>query len=223
MLFIFPHLLNQFFKVDPFYLAAMPESMRRHTDTAHLFRATPSLPDRRPSGIAAHGAMQETAAPQRYTPRMHTRGSLSPSVQRRLALISVGVCIVPLGLAARFLLDGWMGDGAGGILYAVLVYFLIAVIAPGWRPMGLATLAWGACCAAELLQLTPIPRELAAALPPIRLVLGTTFVAADLLAYATGAVVAAIMDRLIPGNPRMMDDSSALDNAGAHPYQRRSR
>lgn len=105
-------------------------------------------------------------------------------------LVAAVVCIVPVGLAARFLLGGWVADAAGGVLYAVLVYLLVAFCLPHHRPLFIAVVSLGVCWAVELLQLTPLPRDLGAVFPPIRLVLGTTFVAWDLLAYAAGVVAA---------------------------------
>ncbi|WP_372699140.1 DUF2809 domain-containing protein [Arthrobacter sp. JSM 101049] len=125
---------------------------------------------------------------------MQRPGSAPPRASRRLGLGIAAVVVVPVGLAARFLLDGWVGDAAGGVLYAVLVYLLVAVVAPFWRPRTVAVLALAISCAVELLQLTPLPRELAAAVPAVRLVLGSTFVPSDLVAYLLGVVVASAVD-----------------------------
>lgn len=83
---------------------------------------------------------------------------------------------------------------AGGVLYAVLIYLLVAFFAPRWPPLRAAALALGVCVAIELFQLTPVPGELGAAFAPLRLVLGSTFVATDLVAYAIGAALAALGD-----------------------------
>ncbi|WP_417235120.1 DUF2809 domain-containing protein [Arthrobacter sp.] len=121
---------------------------------------------------------------------MHRSGTSSPTRRRRLMLVAAVVCIVPVGLAARFLLGGWVADTAGGVLYAVLVYLLVAFCLPQRGPLIIAVMSLGICWAVELLQLTPLPRDLGAVFPPIRLVLGTTFVAWDLLGYAAGAAAA---------------------------------
>ncbi|WP_130449745.1 DUF2809 domain-containing protein [Zhihengliuella halotolerans] len=118
----------------------------------------------------------------------------SPSTRRRLLLAAAGLCVVPLGLAARFLLEGGAGNVAGGVLYAVLIYLLVAFVAPGWRPLRAAVVAACLCFAVELFQLTPVPGNLAEIFPPIALVLGTTFVVADLPAYAAGAAAVAAVD-----------------------------
>lgn len=121
---------------------------------------------------------------------MHRSRTASPTLRRRLMLVAAVLCIVPMGLAARFLLGGWVADVAGGVLYAVLVYLLVAFCFPQRRPLFIAVVSLGVCWAVELLQLTALPRDLGAVFPPIRLVLGTTFAAWDLLAYAAGVAAA---------------------------------
>lgn len=128
---------------------------------------------------------------------MHRSGTASPAPRHRLILVLVGACLIPVGLVARFLVGGWAGDAAGGVLYAVLVYLLVAFISPTWRPAVVAVTALGFCWAVELLQLTPLPHDLGSVFPPARLVLGTTFVAGDLIAYAAGAVAACLADRYL--------------------------
>ncbi|MGP5727210.1 DUF2809 domain-containing protein [Arthrobacter rhombi] len=117
--------------------------------------------------------------------------------RRRLVRGVVALCVIPAGLAARFLLSGGIADLAGGAFYAVLIYLLVGVIKPGWAPHRLALLAFVLSCAVELLQLTALPGALSALVPPLRLVLGTTFSAADLPAYALGAVLILIVDCLL--------------------------
>ncbi|GAA3694183.1 hypothetical protein GCM10022377_03510 [Zhihengliuella alba] len=145
---------------------------------------------------------------------MFALGSSPRRLRRRSALVIAGAGLVPLGLASRFLLDGWLGDAAGGALYAALVYLLVALVRPDQRALPIAALAWGLCCAVELLQLTALPRELAASFPPAALVLGSTFVATDPIAYAAGAALAAFADRLLtPVGPR--DGSANEEGPGA--------
>ncbi|GHD13959.1 ribosomal maturation YjgA family protein [Zhihengliuella salsuginis] len=128
--------------------------------------------------------------------------SASPGARRRLALAGAALCVVPLGLASRFLLSGAVGDVAGGALYAVLIYLIVAFVVPAWRPLRVAAVAAGLCFAVEVFQLTPVPGNLAEVFPPISLVLGTTFVAADLPAYAAGVLAAALVDRLLARTSR---------------------
>lgn len=63
------------------------------------------------------------------------------------------------------------------------------------------------CVIVELLQLTALPAVLAGVFPPARLVLGTTFVATDLVSAAFGVGLALVVDRQVvrpvkePGQP----------------------
>jgi len=86
-----------------------------------------------------------------------------------------------------------VGDG----LYAVLVYVLLVGVAPSVPTTRAAAVAFGICAAVELLQLTGLPAAIVATLPGARLVLGTTFNAPDLLAYAAGVVLATGVDLLV--------------------------
>lgn len=55
-------------------------------------------------------------------------------------------------------------------------------------------MAFGISTLVELLQLTALPSALSAIVPPMRLVLGTTFSIADLPAYALGALLVLLLD-----------------------------
>ena len=92
---------------------------------------------------------------------------------------------------------GPFGDLAGGILYAVLVFLLLASITPAASGTRIGAAALLVCVGVELLQLTGLPSLLGDAFPPLRLLLGTTFVATDLLAYAIGVAVAVAADRVL--------------------------
>ncbi|WP_281269075.1 DUF2809 domain-containing protein [Citricoccus nitrophenolicus] len=90
----------------------------------------------------------------------------------------------------------WTGP-AGDALYAVLIYLLIALVLPARPRVLVAGLALAGCLAVELLQLTGLSADLGALWPPLRLVLGTTFGFADLVAYAGGVALAYATDRLL--------------------------
>ena len=92
-------------------------------------------------------------------------------------------------------MPGAVGDVAGGILYAALVFVLVALVAPATAGLRIGALSFALCVAVELLQLTGLPAAAAELLPPIRYVLGTTFVASDLIAYAGGTALAVLVDR----------------------------
>lgn len=85
----------------------------------------------------------------------------------------------------------------GDALYAVLVFVLVVGVAPRIRTGAAAATAFGICAAIELLQLTGLPAAIVDEVPAARYVLGTTFNAPDLLAYAAGVLVAAVVDLLV--------------------------
>ncbi|WP_198011552.1 ribosomal maturation YjgA family protein [Arthrobacter sp. FB24] len=88
----------------------------------------------------------------------------------------------------------WTGPAGDG-MYAALVYILVAILLPSKPKMLIAAAAVTVCVMIELFQLTGLPAELGESWPPLRLVLGTTFGTADLLAYAVGAAAAYAVDR----------------------------
>ena len=116
---------------------------------------------------------------------------------RRVALIAAVPVVVIVGLAARFGLGGAPADWAGGVLYTALVYVLVALARPADARARVALTALAISVAVELFQLTPVPERLADAVPPVRLVLGSSFAAADLAAYALGALLAPLADRVL--------------------------
>ncbi|WP_342025101.1 DUF2809 domain-containing protein [Arthrobacter citreus] len=117
--------------------------------------------------------------------------------KRRAALAAAAAAIVAAGLASRTGLAGITGDAAGGILYAALLYVLLAFALPRAGCAALAIAAVVLCGGIELFQLTPWPAQWAAQWPPVRLVFGTTFNPWDFPAYAAGAAAAGLADRLL--------------------------
>ena len=121
----------------------------------------------------------------------------SPAAAARSRRLGAAACVLPviaLGLGARFLGSGLAADLAGGVVYAVLIYVLATFLRPRAGHVANALAALVFCGLIELLQLTDIPADLAAFFPPVRLVLGTTFVPLDLLAYGLGTVLALGVD-----------------------------
>ena len=110
------------------------------------------------------------------------------------------------GLLVRAI-PGAIGDLTGGILYAVLVFLLVAVLVPTASTVRIGLGAFAICAAVELLQLTGLPSALTGVFPPARLVLGTTFVATDLVSSAVGVGLAVIADRLLRRPSGTLDDS----------------
>ena len=114
------------------------------------------------------------------------------TVRRRTSRVVAGlvaVGLVGVGVAVSRV-DHPLADPVGDALYAALVFTLLVVVAPRARSATLALVTVGFCTAIELAQLTGIPAAIVDAVPAARYVLGTTFVAVDLLAYAVGAGLA---------------------------------
>ncbi|MGN8244575.1 DUF2809 domain-containing protein [Cellulomonas soli] len=147
----------------------------------------PDQPERSPVPVAG-SAVTPTAAP-----RARRRGPL---------LVAVGATLVA-GVATTRLPETSgtltvLGDAAGDVLYAVMVWLVLALVAPRTRTRLLTAVAFGLCALVELAQLTGGPAAVVDTFPPARYLLGTTFVATDLLAYAAGCLAAAALDRLLP-------------------------
>lgn len=104
----------------------------------------------------------------------------------------VGVGLVGLGLLVSRL-DGPLSDPAGDAVYAAFVYALLVVVAPRARPGRVAAIAFAVCALVELAQLTGLPARAVDAVPVARYALGTTFAAVDLVAYAVGVALAALV------------------------------
>ena len=78
----------------------------------------------------------------------------------------------------------------GDVAYAIMVAFVVLLVAPRAKPIAIGAVAITICFAIELFQLTGIP---ARAPMLLRVVLGTTFARHDLVCYALGGVVAALI------------------------------
>lgn len=101
----------------------------------------------------------------------------------------MAVVTVAAGLSVRSVLDGDLAKYAGDALYALLIFWLVLVVAPRTRAGVAAVVAFAVSVAVELFQLTGVPAELGAHSALARLVLGTTFNAPDLPFYAVGAAL----------------------------------
>ncbi|MEV0647766.1 DUF2809 domain-containing protein [Phytomonospora sp. NPDC050363] len=111
-------------------------------------------------------------------------------MRARLPYAAAAVATVAAGLGVRSTWDGAFAKYAGSALYALLIFWLVLVVAPRTRPLVAAAAACAFSWAVEFFQLTPIPGELSSN-PVARLVLGSTFNAPDLLWYAVGALAGA--------------------------------
>ncbi|HWI30386.1 MAG TPA: DUF2809 domain-containing protein [Microbacterium sp.] len=117
---------------------------------------------------------------------------------RRVVALALGTIVVAAGLVVHaFFPGGFTSDAVGDILYAVLMYLLVVLVAPRAHPLlaGAIALAW--CAAVEFFQLTGLPEAWAVAFPPLVLVFGTVFGAQDLAMYAVGIAGASVLDLVI--------------------------
>ena len=80
----------------------------------------------------------------------------------------------------------------GDVAYAIMVAFVVLFVSPRAKPIAIGAIAVTICFALELFQLTGVP---ARAPPLLRIVLGTTFAWHDVVCYAVGAAVAAVVVR----------------------------
>lgn len=110
-------------------------------------------------------------------------------ILQRLVPAVAAVVTVAAGLSVRSVLGGDLAKYAGDALYALLIFWLVLVVAPRTRAWVAAVVAFAASVAVELFQLTGVPAELGAHSTLARLVLGTTFNAPDLPFYAVGAAL----------------------------------
>jgi uncharacterized membrane protein YdbT with pleckstrin-like domain len=117
----------------------------------------------------------------------------SPATRRRRMLAAVAGLILVTGLLVHFTLQSAAGNFVADALYAVMLFVVLSFVfvrASGWR---IALAAFLICVAIELFQLTGVPSSLAEVFPPVRLLLGTTFAAIDLVAYFVGSVAAGLV------------------------------
>jgi D-alanyl-D-alanine carboxypeptidase len=143
-------------------------------------------------------------------------------VRPRPLLLVVAGAVVLAGLGARALLPATLGGPAGDALYATLVVVLVALVRPGAPAWVTATVGFAVCVAVELFQLTGVPAALADAWPPLRLALGTTFAAIDLVRYAVGALVGGAVCALVVTRARRSSPGSVRRPGRARPPTRRA-
>ncbi|MFJ2898046.1 DUF2809 domain-containing protein [Streptomyces sp. NPDC087218] len=147
---------------------------------------------------------EETVAGESRTARCARTDRRARATWRARAVAAGGAVLTVLaGLGVRAFADGDFAKYAGDALYTVLICALVAVLAPGARPVVVAGAGLAFSWAVELLQLTGIPADLARHGAVARLVLGSTFNAPDLFWYAVGAglagAVAALATSPSPG------------------------
>jgi hypothetical protein len=118
-----------------------------------------------------------------------------PRSRKRITVALAAVLLI--GLLTHFTVGGAVGDFAGGVLYATMLYLLVALLLPRVRAILLAAAAFAINAVVEFAQLTPIPATLADAFPPAALVLGSTFTVIDLVSAAAGAALGLVIDPLL--------------------------
>jgi hypothetical protein len=108
--------------------------------------------------------------------------------------------IVLAGVASRVLHSGirLIDHDLGEALYAGLAYVLLGIVWPQLRPARKALITTGAMLVIEAFQITGVPARFAASgntgLKLLAIVLGTTWSWRDLLGYAVGITVVALVD-----------------------------
>ncbi|WP_275001944.1 DUF2809 domain-containing protein [Promicromonospora iranensis] len=120
-------------------------------------------------------------------------------LRRRTVPVLAAAVTVAAGLSVRSVLGGDLAKYAGDALYALLIFWLVLVVAPRTRASTAAAVAFGVSVAVELFQLTGVPAELGAHSTLARMVLGTTFNAPDLPFYAVGAALGWALHRTARG------------------------
>jgi hypothetical protein len=134
---------------------------------------------------------------------------VSPALRTRLLAALLAVVTVLAGLSVRALTGGWFGKYAGDALYTMLVYVLIVLVWPRVSPFRAAIGALAFSWVVELAQLTPFPAALSETNVMARLVLGSTFGAVDLVAYAAGAVLAVSAHTLLLRRSPMRESTAS--------------
>jgi hypothetical protein len=116
---------------------------------------------------------------------------------RRVRVVAL-LLTVALGIASRKVTTGWspIDKSLGDVLYAVAVFFALGVVMPrqAWRALAPVTAL--TCAAIEAFQATGLPARHADWLV-VRWLIGTTFAVHDLLCYAIGVGLAAVVDRAL--------------------------
>lgn len=117
----------------------------------------------------------------------------------RLVACTVAGVTVAAGLGIRVVTAGDVAKYGGVALYTVLVYVLCVLVAPRVRPVVAGCGALAFSWVVELVQLTGVTAGPAEHSGVVRLVLGSTFNAPDLLWYALGAAAAALVHTWVSG------------------------
>lgn len=116
-----------------------------------------------------------------------------PALRNRVHYAFAALLVVAAGLASR----RWGGaspwaQAPGDALWATLVFVLVGIARPAWSTGKTAAVALAMAFAVEASQAVHVPwLDAVRRTLPGRLVLGTSFYAPDLLAYAVGVALGA--------------------------------
>ena len=128
--------------------------------------------------------------------------SRSPNVTShrpsRLAYVAAAAVTIAVGLIV-YLRGGFLQPSArdivGDTLWAAMMAWLVAVIAPGAKPLLRGSVAYAICVAVEVSQaFHSVSLDAIRATTVGHLVLGSGFDPRDLAAYATGVVAAVLLE-----------------------------
>jgi hypothetical protein len=118
----------------------------------------------------------------------------------RVRIAIVLVLVIALGMASRMwpIFPRGLGGYPGDALWAMAVYFVLALVLPGLSSQRLATVALVVSWVVEFAQLLRWPWLVALRRNPIgHMFLGSGFDWFDLVAYAVGVAIAFVLDRLL--------------------------
>ena len=129
----------------------------------------------------------------------HPLSDPAPSAYARAVYVALAVGTIVLGIAVHLRGDAlgptW-GDVVGDVIWAAMIAWWVAAIAPGrsLRARGVAAVA--ICCAVEASQLYHTPAlDMLRRTTIGRLMLGADFDPRDLVAYMVGVVAAVLLER----------------------------
>ncbi len=118
--------------------------------------------------------------------------------QNRLAYALLAGLTIFVGLASRrfsVLLPPWLAKNAGDVLYAVMVYWLVALCFPRLPPPRTALAAGVFCFGIEFLKFVQAPWLVAARHSRFgALVFGSGFHVSNLVCYALGVLAAMLVE-----------------------------
>lgn len=136
-----------------------------------------------------------------------------PDTRPRPAYAALLLCTVGLGLATRRVPEVFppvVAEYGGDTLWAAMVFWLLALWRVRVSTAQLAATAMGICTVVELSQLYQASWAISLrGKPGVGLILGQGFLWSDLVCYAVGVAVAAVLDALLHALLQARSPSSA--------------